>query len=264
MTAATAEKTKAAPATAPAEPTARKAPKGFFDLNSIAPVTAPRKASKKFSACIYAPKGVGKTSILGSVSEVEAISPILIMAAEDGTSVLAETYPNADVVTVEDYDTAAKIITAVANGETHYKTFAIDTFSELQELMKDKTTNNGATSMEFKDWGYIADESTKVAKLLHRTPHVNFLFTSHAEKVKDESTGKMLVSPVFLGKKSLAEVLKPIDLVLYMNVAKTDSGTMRVLQTKPDGKNDAADRTGKLEEYIEEPTFAKIYAQLTA
>lgn len=263
MSTAVAEKPKAAEKPV-AAPKSRTAPKGFFDLNSIAPVTAPRKAGAKFSACIYAPKGIGKTSLLGSISEVPEMSPLLILASEDGTSVLAERYPDVDVITVEDYDTAAEIMTRVANGETHYKTIALDTFPELQELMKDKTTNNGATAMEFKDWGFIADESTKVAKMLHRTPHVNFIFTSHAEKVKDESTGKMLVSPVFLGKKSLAEVLKPIDLVLYMNVAAGEEGTIRVLQTKPDGRNDAADRTGKLEEFIVNPTFSDIYKQITA
>jgi hypothetical protein len=118
--------------------------------------------------------------------------------------------------------------------------------------------------MEFSGWAYVADESIKVTKMLHRAPG-NVVFTTHVEKVKDENTGKLLASPYFLGKKSLVEVLKPLDLVLYLGIGKGDNNeTLRVLQTKPDGKFDASDRTGKLEEYIPNPDFSKIYAQLSA
>jgi hypothetical protein len=95
---------------------------------------------------------------------------------------------------------------------------------------------------------------------------VNVIFTTHAEKIREESTGKILNSPYFLGKKALAEVLKPIDMILYLAVTqdKTTGEPMRVLLTKPDGKNDAGDRTGKLDMYIPNPNFAEIYAQMKA
>lgn len=257
MTAVVAEKPEAkAKAAAPK--------KEYFDLASIAPISAPRPATKKFSAFIVADKGIGKTSLLGTIADVEELSPMLILATEDGTSVLAGKYDDVDVITTEDWDTSAKIITAYANGETKYKTMAVDTFPELQEQMRQKTTKNGTTPMEFSDWAFIADESIKVAKMLHRCPG-NVVFTAHAEKVKDESTGKVMTTPYFLGKKSLVEVLKPIDLVLYLGVAKGDEGkTIRVLQTQPDGKIMASDRTGKLEEFIPDPTFQTIWDQLTA
>ena len=237
----------------------------LFDMNSIAPVTPPRAATTKFSAFIYANKGIGKTSILGTLADVPELSPALILATEDGTSVLAGKYDDVDVITVDDWRTAAQIISAFSEGNTKYKTLAVDTFSELQELMKKFTTKDGSMPMEFKDWAFVADESIKVAKMLHRAPG-NVVFTTHTEKVKDESTGKLLISPFFLGKKSLVEVLKPIDLVMYLAVAQhPETGeTVRVLQTKPDGKYDASDRTGKLENIIVNPTFSTIYEQLTS
>lgn len=247
------------------EPKAKAAPKKeYFDLSQIAPISAPRPADKKFSAILYAPKGVGKTTLLGTIADVEELAPLLILATEDGTSVLAGKYDDVDVITTDDWITAAKVITAFAEGETKYKTLAVDTFSELQELMKQFTTKNGKTPMEFSDWAFIADESIKVTKMLHRAPG-NVVMTTHIEKVKDESTGKLLTSPYFLGKKSLVEVLKPVDLVLYLGVGKGEDGnTLRVLQTQPDGKFDASDRTGKLDEYIPNPTFTEIYRQLSA
>ena len=257
MSAAVAEK--------PAETAKVKAPKKeLFDLSSIAKISPPRTATDKFSMVLYGGKGYGKTHLLGSIQDVEALAPLLILATEDGTSVLADKYPDVDVIAIEDWKMAAPIISAVAEGNTKYKTVAIDTLPELQELMKAHSTNNGRTPMEFKDWGFIADETIKVVKMLHRSP-VNVIFTSHVEKVKDESTGKLLASPYFLGKKSLIEVLKPVDLVCYLGIGKGEDGeSLRVLQTKPDGKFDASDRTGKLDEYIPDPDFSKIYAQLTA
>lgn len=233
--------------------------KEMFDLSSIVAIEKPRSATDKFSAILYAPPKTGKTTLIGTCADVEALSPVLLLATEDGSSVLADKYDDVDVANVEDWPTAARIITAVAEGKTKYKTIGVDTISELQELMKEHTNETG-----YGLWAYIADETIKVVKLLHRSPHVNVIFTTHNEKVKDESSGKLLNSPYFLGKKSLGEVLKPIDLILYLGVADIDGVPTRVLQTKPDGKNDAGDRTGKLDFFIPNPNFAEIYAQMQA
>jgi hypothetical protein len=232
----------------------------MFDLSSIAPIEKPRSAVDKFSAVLYAPPKIGKTSLVGTCADVPELAPVLILATEDGTSVLAGQYDeDLDVINCEDYPTAGRVIVAVAEGKTKYKTFAIDTISELQELMKEHTNETG-----YGLWAFVADETIKVVKLLHRSPHVNVIFTTHAEKVKDENSGKLLTSPYFLGKKSLGEILKPVDLILYLAVTDVEGVPTRVLLTKPDGKNDAGDRTGKLDMYIPNPNFAEIYAQLQA
>lgn len=253
-TEATIEVTKPARAKRPAPS------KEMFDLSTIAPIEKPRSATDKFSAILYAAPKVGKTSLIGTCADVPELSPVLILATEDGTSVLADKYEDdLDVINCESWPVAGQVINAVAEGKTKYKTFAIDTISELQELMKEHTAATG-----FELWAFIADETIKVVKILHRSPYVNVIFTTHGEKVKDESSGKLLTSPYFLGKKSLGEVLKPIDLILYLAVADVDGVPTRVLLTKPDGKNDAGDRTGKLDMHIFDPNFAEIYAQLQA
>jgi hypothetical protein len=217
--------------------------------------------SEKFSAVIYGKKGVGKTSLAASAAKVPELAPVLFLAVEDGSSVLDKEYsddPNLDVVYVEDWNTGAAVIGAVADNPTRYKTIIVDTLSELQEHMKEHTNEVG-----YGLWAFIADNSITTVKMLHRSKYVNVIFTTHAEKLKDEDSGKVLMSPFFLGKKTIEEALKPIDLVLYLAVGKDESGQpVHVLQTKGDGKIDASDRSGELPFQMGDPTFADIYPYL--
>jgi hypothetical protein len=249
---------------------AKAAPKkALFDLSSIAVIEAPRKMSSKFSMVLYGPKGAGKTSLLGDCANVPAWAPILVLATEDGSSVLSRDYPdnpNLRVVNLEDWATAAPLIQAIADNETIYKTVAIDTLPELQEFNKAHITNGGEAEMRIQDWGTMADNTINVVKMLHRSPFVNVIFTSHVEKVQDQETGKLMYSPYLLGKKSLQEAMKPIDIVCYLGVHqdKNTKETMRVLQTNPDGKYDASDRSGKLAPQYVNPTMTDIYNDLLA
>lgn len=234
----------------------------LFDLGSIGiKVERPRPMAEKFSAVIYGKKGVGKTSLAASAAKVPELSPVLYMAIEDGSSVLDKEYgddPNLDVVYVEDWPTGAAVIDALANNQTKYKTIIVDTMSELQEHMKEHTNEAG-----YGLWAYIADNSISVVKMLHRSKFVNVIFTTHAEKLKDEDSGKVLMSPYFLGKKTIEEALKPIDLVLYLAVGKDEQGQpVHVLQTKGDGKIDASDRSGELPFQMGNPSFVDIYPYL--
>lgn len=234
----------------------------LFDLGSIGiKVERPRPMSEKFSAIIYGKKGVGKTSLAASAAKVPELSPVLFLAIEDGSSVLDKEYsddPNLDVVYVEDWPTGGTIIQAVSDNPTKYKTVIVDTISELQEQMKEHTTETG-----YGLWAYIADNSIDVMKVLHRTKHVNVIFITHAEKLKEEDSGKVLMSPYFLGNKTIEQALKPIDLVLYLALGKDDQGQpVHVLQTKGDGKIDASDRSGELPFQMADPSFVEIYPYL--
>ena len=238
-----------------AEPARKPTKSAAFDLASIgitgAKVEKPRRLDEKVSALVFGGKGSGKTSLLGSISEVPEMSPVGILATEHGTSVLAETYPEVDVITVKEYETANAVIGAFVAGDTPWKTFCIDTFYKLQQLMKRDSDESG-----YGLWGYIADESEKIINALHETRAGNFVFTTHAERLQDD-TGKILTVPTFLGKKSLIEVLKPIDEMYFLS-ARTD-GT-RTVQTRPNGRNEASTRAVKMPMELADPTWADLYA----
>jgi hypothetical protein len=253
------------------KPAARK-PKGklpppskaLFDLSSIVTITKPRRADQSFTMLLMGPPKAGKTLLAGTASEVEALSPVLVMAVEDGSSVLARDYPDVDVVEIQDWATAAAVINAVAEGTTKYKTLIVDTLGELQEHMKDHITNGGKSDMRIQDWGTIKDNTVNTVKLLHRST-VNAIFITHAEQVKDENSGAISIQPYLLGKASLGEVPKVVDIIAYLAVAqdKATKQNFRVLQTGQDGKIMAGDRFGKLDFQIINPTMRDVWEQLT-
>lgn len=238
-------------------------PKALLDLSTIVPVTKPRRPDDSFTMLFYGPPKVGKTLLAGTAADVPELGPVLLLALEDGSSVLAENYPDMDVVVLEDYPTAAKVIDALTSGQTQYRTVIVDTFYELMCLNKEHITK-GARQLSQPEWGVVADNAINTIKMMHRSP-VNFIITAHSGRVKDDESGKVMTSPIFLGQKAGPEILKTVDVIAYYGIAKADNGeSVRVLQVLSDGKKDGGDRFGKLEEQIPHPTMQVLYSQLTA
>lgn len=256
------EKPKAkAPAKKPA-PTA-----DLFDLSSLPGVTIskPRRADTTFTMLLAGLPKSGKTLLAGTANDVEGLSPVLLLALEDGSSVLARDYPDMDVIEPENWVQAAAIIEHVAEGNTKYKTVILDTLGELQEMMKAHITEDGSKEMRIQDWGTIKDNTVNTVKMLHRSP-ANAIFITHSEEIKDENTGASRIQPYLLGKGSLGEVPKIVDIIAYLAVAqdKKTKENFRVLQTGQDGRILAGDRFGTLDFQIINPDMGTIFEQLTA
>ena len=75
--------------TAVAEAPAKKAKKELFDLSTLVPITKPRRVQDSFSMLLYGSPKAGKTLLAATASDVPELSPVLVLAMEDGTSVLA-------------------------------------------------------------------------------------------------------------------------------------------------------------------------------
>ena len=254
-----AEKPKAKVARKPA-PT-----KDLFDLSTICTITKPRKADTSFSLLLAGLPKSGKTKLAGTANDVEGLGPVLLIALEDGSSVLARDYPDMDVIEPEDWPQAAAVITAVAEGKTKYRTAIVDTLGELQEMMKAHITKDGQNDMRIQDWGTIKDNTINVVKMLHRSS-INAIFITHSEEIRDENTGAVRIQPYLLGKGSLGEVPKIVDIIAYLAVAqdKATKENFRVLQTGQDGKILAGDRFGKLDFQLVNPSMGEIFDQLTS
>lgn len=247
--------------TAVAEKPKTKPKSAAFDLSSIVPgavAAAPRPLGAKFSCLIHAEKGMGKTSLLGSAAEVADLAPVLVIAAEDGTSVLADKYDESElqVFVPESYEQAKAVIKAFVNGDLPYKTLAVDTLYKLQQMMK-RESNFGGYDL----WGYVGEETELIVNSLHECKG-NVIFTTHAER-KEDDAGRAMWLPTFVGKQAYREALKPLDEVYFLAAKEIEGESVRILQTANNGRALASTRAPYMEAFIPNPTFVEIYAQFT-
>ena len=236
----------------------------LFDLATIAPITPPRQAAEQLSACFYSLPGVGKTRLAGSISEVAEASPVLLMDFEGGSSVLAHSYPNVDVVQVNEWATGKALVEALVNEDHKYKTVILDTVGEAQEQIKSWSVQQFGESNPYKKYEDIADQMTRSIRFLHKSG-MNVIVIAHVERDKDEIRRSLTYRPYTLGKKSSVELPKTFDVIGYLTMEEDeDSGEpYRALQLHPSPGIEAKDRTGLLPARIVEPTFEKIYSYFT-
>ena len=237
----------------------------MFDLTEIAPIAKPRKATEKATWLFYSPPGIGKTALAGSASEVEAMSPVLMLDFEGGSVTLEGKYDDVDVVKVDDWPTGASIIEALVHNETKYKTIIFDSLGSAQDAIKEwfESVNNDGNG--FAVWAAVRDKLVTSVRALHMSDY-NVICTAHAERDTDEFSRQRTVRPHFLGKKSHIDIPKIVDFIGYLSIEEDEKGDKhRVLQFEPDDNIITKNRaSGRLPDYIVDPTFAKIFSALDA
>lgn len=239
----------------------------LFDLASIAPITPPRKPEEKSTYLIYALPGVGKTSLAGSASDVAAMSPVLLLDFENGSSALSRKYPGVDVVHIKEWGTAVKVIEALANNPTKYKTIIFDTIGEAQEqiiIWSEDVFRKGEKENSYAKWADAWEQIAISIKGLHNTD-MNVIALAHLELDRDAITNKKTVRPAFEGKKSHIKLPQVFDVIGYLSVQEDAKGNKgRVLQFLPEDDVVAKDRNGVFPEYVPHPTFQVLYGHVTA
>ena len=236
----------------------------LFDLSEIATVTKPRKAAEKSTYLIYSAPGIGKTTFGGSASEVEALSPVLLLDFENGSSTLERKYPDVDVIKIDNWETGAEVIEALVHNDTKYKTVVFDSLSESQlQIIAWSEKENGDNG--FAKWDDAWKKLTKSVKALHMSDY-NVICITHIEKDTDEFTRQRVIRPAFQGKKSHTELPKVFDYIGMLFVQEDEAGEKRrVLQFEMDDNVVTKNRSyGVLPDYITDPTMQKIYDALTA
>lgn len=239
----------------------------FFDLASIAPITAPRKPEDKTTSLFYALPGVGKTTLAGSASAVAAMSPVILLDFENGSSALARKYPDVEVVHITEWGTAVKVIEALANEQTKYKTVIFDTIGEAQEqiiIWSEEVFRKDEKDNSFAKWADAWEQLAKAIKGLHNS-EMNVIALAHLELDRDEITNKKTMRPAFEGKKSHRKLPAVFDAIGYLSMQEDAQGnTGRVLQFLPEEDIVAKDRNGLFPEYVAHPDFTKLYGFITA
>ena len=247
----------------------------IFDLSDLGiavKVTKPSTPDNKFSTLLYGRMKTGKSTLAASAALVDSMSPVLWIAAEDGTASFGDTYGDKiDVLRPTGAQQVLDLIYKMTEKDdegnlkfpTKYKTVVLDTIGAYQELVKHDYIE-ARKSMDFEGWAKVADFPTAIVRELHDSPY-NSIFIAHHEKIKDEVSGQMLIMPLMLGKKAVGDIPPIVDNVFYLGKVDTEDGTVRVLQTQGTQRIDAGGRfESKLEAQIPDPTFTKIFEAISA
>jgi hypothetical protein len=240
----------------------------LFDLSDLAPIEEPTPARKRTSMLLYGRHRVGKSSLVAQCAEVEGMFPILWLATEDGTGAFAGQYPKdrIDVVHIKDTGTMINLVSAVVENKTKYKTVVIDTAGQFQEIIKrDYKRNNPNSKNAYEVWDKVAEGLAYVTDALHNSQY-NFFLIAHTAKEKDDVLGQVLLSPHFLGKKSLVEIPKIPDTIAYLEKKEDDEGNgFRLLHLTASGRIDAGSRyEHKLPDHMVNPKMKDYYEAITA
>lgn len=236
----------------------------LWDLSDFVPLGEPTKAATKFSTIIYGRMKVGKSYLAASAAEVEAMSPILWIAAEDGTASFADDFQGIDVFRPETAQQVVDVVDKLIDNPTKYRTVVLDTGGAFQEMVKRDYTK-AKKSMDFEGWGKVADILTGLINNLHYYSPYNTVFLFHTEKLKDDTLGSVLHMPYMLGNKAIKDIPPIVDNIFYLAKVEAEDGTpVRVLQTTGTSRVDAGGRfEKKLPAQIVNPTFSDIYSYLT-
>lgn len=223
-----------------------------------------RNQAPLINALIYGESGVGKTTLLGSLSEVEELGPVVIINIEGGTLSIKEKYPDVEVVRPTTIAQMQKIYDDLYRDPKRYKTVCIDSLSELRvmfmtEVMKDVVAENSDRDPDVPGIREYSKNTEQVRKLVRgfRDLPCNTIFTALSATVLDKNNIPRTVPA--LTNKLTGEVPGLVDCVFYMYTKMVAREEKRLLLTSKTEREVAKDRSTKLPKVVEEPTFRQIY-----
>lgn len=209
---------------------------------------------------IYGESAIGKTTLIGSAAEHEFFMPMLVVDIEGGTTTIRKR-KDIDVVrakTIKDVQVIQNELYKDTSG--HYRTVAIDSLTELQDLdlraiMKQAADANANVNIDVpspREWGITRNHIRQVVRAYRDLP-MNTLMTALVLEEKEEGRPTKLY-PSLPGKMR-GEIAGFMDIVGYYYKERKGSGFVRRMQFTSTTKVLAKDRTGELGDSVDDPTL---------
>lgn len=205
---------------------------------------------------VYGQAGAGKTVLCATTPDH---SKTIILSAEAGLLSIADA--DIDVITitsVQDLMDAYTWLTEDPQGLS-YEWICLDSISEIAEVVLN------AAKKSSKDpraaYGEMQERVEDAIRAFRDLPR-NVYFSAKMESYQDDA-GVVRYQPMLPGKRLPAGLAYFFDEVLFLRVEKDEKGNpVRYLQTQPDVKYHAKDRSGKLD-VAERPSIAAIAQKIT-
>lgn len=217
----------------------------------------------------YGDPGAGKTWFAGTAGDSPLTGPILFLDIEGGVLTLRR-MKGVEVVPARSMKVVQDTINELYNDTTgYYKTFCIDSITELQKLdMKEIMTaafkrNPDKVDIDVpsvREWGKSGNHMREILRAAKDLP-MHVIVTALEAHETDDQTGITKYYPSIPGKLR-GEIPGFFDIVgrLEAKVKPGNSGEIiRVLQTAKTVKVIAKDRTNSLPALIEDPTIPKMW-----
>lgn len=215
---------------------------------------------------LYGRHRVGKSTFAASMAEVPELTPILWIAAEDGTVAFEGKYPEGsiDVVHTKTWEEIHGVVEAVLDNKTKYKSIVVDTVGQVQEIIKRDFLATYTGSNSYEQWAKVNEGLVWLMDSIHNSTYSS-VFIAHHEKVKDDVEGGVYISPYFLGKKSSTDIPKIPDTIAYMAKSTDDDGNpVRKLVLTALDRIDAGSRLEhKLPPGMVNPSMKEFYSHIT-
>ncbi len=170
---------------------------------------------------IYGQSSAGKTSLLGGLK-----GKTLIISAEGGLLVLRD--KAMDVVEVKNMEEFGEVYMALKNGELEYDNVAIDSLSEIADMIVDELSEDeyfGNSSNAFVLWKEYSNRITKIVRAF-RGLDLNVVFTALEDSL--EENGAIVKTASIQGKRAQSKLLSLYDEFYRLH---TDKDGNRFLST---------------------------------
>ena len=144
------------------------------------------------------------------------------------------------------------------NGNSKYKTVAIDTFENLAQLCTEWKCEelNIKDISDYKKFGayhLVTEELNRVIRKLSQSPYGLILISHFKQEEIETKTRKIPRATISIGGKNRDVMLNICDLLLYMDSKIVGDNEIGIIRTKPSIYYEAKDKLQVLPEEIEYP-----------